>query len=125
MQTGNENVKEMEGIIKAFHTNWDIHPYPTMLIRKDRTILAVNKAGGSLGIPVGVRCFQLAKNDKICPGCQADRALKENKGIQVASYQAPMKQFIETFWVPLDGVEGVYLHYGNDISQWVKDELKA
>lgn len=125
MQEIQENGKEMEDIIKGFHTNWDLHPYLTMLIRKDRTIMAVNRVGESLGIPVGVKCFQLTKKERICPGCQADKALKENRGIQVGSYQAHLKQFIETFWVPLDGVEDVYLHYGNDISQWVKDELKT
>ena len=103
--------------------NWNIHPFPVLLIQKDRTILAVNKAGQDLGVPTGMKCFQLAKNDTICPNCQANTALKEKKGIQVGSYTEARKQFTETFWVPLDGVDGIYLHYGNDITRWVKEEL--
>ncbi len=114
---------EIESIINAFHQNWNLHPYPVMLIKADRTILAVNVPGRKLGILVGIKCFQLTGKDKVCPYCQANTAMKEKKGIQVASYQAALKQFVETFWVPLDGEETIYLHYGNDITKWVKEDL--
>lgn len=74
MQAVEENGKVMEGITNAFHSNWNLHPYPDMLIRKDRTILAVNRAGESLDIPADVKSFKLANNDRICPGCQADES---------------------------------------------------
>ena len=118
-----EKNTDIEAIIKAFHLNWNLHPYPVLLIKADRTILAVNESAQKLGVPAGMKCFQLAKNEKICPYCQGNLAMKENRGIQVGSYQAARKQFTETFWVPLDGVKGIFLHYGNDITQWVKEEL--
>lgn len=122
MAASKEN-NNMETIISAFHMNWKLHPYPAMLIKADRTILAVNEVGEQLGIPTGMKCFQLTQKDKVCSNCQANLALKEKRGIQAGSYQAIFKKFMQTFWVPLDGVDGVFLHYNNDISQWVKDEL--
>ncbi|MBN1665360.1 MAG: hypothetical protein JW943_17325 [Deltaproteobacteria bacterium] len=123
MTNASEENSAFESTIDAFHMNWNIHPFPVLLIKKDRTILGVNTAGQKLGIPAGMKCFRLAKNEKICPFCQGNTALKENRGIQVGGYNPATKKFTETFWVPLDGIEDVYLHYGNDITQWVRENL--
>lgn len=123
MAPSTENNCEKDNIIQAFHQNWNLHPFPVLLIQADRTILAVNEPGKKLGIPVGSKCFQLAGKDKVCPFCQANMAMKEKKGIQVGSYQEARKQFVETFWVPLEGNESIYLHYGNNITQWVREDL--
>ena len=110
-------------VIGAFFQNWNLHPFPVLLIRADRVILAVNEPGRRLGIPAGKKCFELAGKDKICSFCQANKAMHEKKGIQVGSYQEVRKQFVETYWVPLDGEDEIYLHYGNDITKWVKEDI--
>lgn len=123
MTTALEKNTDKNEIIKAFFQNWNLHPFPVLLIKADREILAVNEPGRKLGIPVGKRCFELTGKDKICSVCQANKAMREKKGIQVGSYQAALKQFVETYWVPLEGEEEIYLHYGNDITKWVKEDL--
>ncbi|MBU4318747.1 MAG: hypothetical protein KKF30_15930 [Proteobacteria bacterium] len=123
MATSIDKNSDKESIIQAFHQNWNLHPFPVLLLQADRTILAVNEPGRKLGVPVGKKCFQLTGKDKVCPYCQANTAMKEKRGIQVGSYQEARKQFVETFWVPLEGEEKIFLHYGNDITQWVKEEL--
>ena len=55
--------------------------------------------------------------------CLLNFVLMGISGIQVGSYTEAQKQFTEFFWVPLDGVDGIYLHYGNNITQWVKEDL--
>ena len=36
-------------LLNAFHAFWDAFPSPVRLIRRDRMVLAVNKAAASLG----------------------------------------------------------------------------
>ena len=123
MSSLSEKNSTKEDLMSAFNQNWNHHPFPVLLIRADRTILAVNEPGRKLGVPTGKRCFELTGKDKVCEYCQANKALREKMGIQVGSYQEARKKFVETFWVPLEGEEEVYLHYSNDITKWVKEEL--
>ncbi len=123
MTTSAEKNSEKKEIFNAFSQNWNLHPFPVLLIRADRVILAVNEPGRKLGVPIGKKCFELSGKDKICSDCQANKALSEKKGIQVGSYQETRKKFVETFWVPLEDEKEIYLHYSNDITKWVKEDL--
>jgi hypothetical protein len=63
-----------EELIRSFHCQWDSFPGLVRLIRRDRTVLAVNRAGEEGGARCGLRCC-----DQGVPGqhigCMADRAL--------------------------------------------------
>lgn len=106
----------------------DSLPYPAMLIRRDRRIIAANKVARDLGVEVATYCWDtfgkrasISEQDKIffesngtvppqgikCTFCKADEAL---------SFKQPINEKIpagdityDTYWVPL--TDDVYLHY--------------
>jgi len=106
----------------------DSLPYPAMLIRKDRIIIAVNKVASELGVEVGSYCWDtfgkkasISKKDKEhyeqygtgplnrikCTFCKADEALLSQKPI---NEKIPAGEITyDTFWIPL--TDDVYLHY--------------
>lgn len=109
-------------------------PYPTMIIRKDRTVLASNKAAEDIGVYPGCICWRdfgksasIPEKDKRyieekgslpdhpvrCTFCLADEALKK---------QTPMNTDVEaggkvwdTYWIPL--TKDTYLHYAIDVTE--------
>lgn len=112
--------KEIEA---AFRAMWGLHPSPVMLIKADRDILAVNEAGRKLGIQVGQKCFALTGNKGICKGCQGNDALKNGSARRLAAWSEKLNMFTDTYWVPVVGEQGLFVHFGNNITEWVKDEL--
>lgn len=110
-------------ILSAFDAMWGGYPAPVMLIRANREIVATNAAGQELGIPTGTKCFQLTGREKICEGCLGNEALKEGVAKRVASWQEKLTMFADTYWIPVQGEEGLYIHFGNNITPYVKDEL--
>ena len=110
-------------ILDAFHLMWDLHPSPVMLVRANREIVAVNTTGKELGIPAGAKCFSLAGRESVCKHCQANAALAEGKARRAGSYAESLGGFVDGYWTPLAGVPGLYLHYGNNISEYVRPEL--
>jgi len=115
-------------------------PYPTMLIKKDRTVIFANKSARDVGARVGGLCWQdfghseyIPDKDKEyinqhkttkglcsqCTFCLADDALSDNK-----SYIAPeVKTFgkiFKTYWVPVSS--DLFLHYARDVTEEVKAE---
>lgn len=112
-------------VLKAFQMMWGLYPGPVMLIHASREILAVNAAAAELGLPVGITCHSLYPSDKPCPGCLADKALRQGQGIRRAAYAPRQKQFMDGFWIPVAGEKDVYVHFGNDISEYARPELLA
>ncbi len=94
-----------EEVINAFHMMWDTYPVHARLIHKDRTVIAVNKAGEKMGMTVGVRCFEQSPN-RDHSSCLANQALKENTGMYRVAPSAPRM----AFWIPVAGVPDVYVH---------------
>ena len=113
---------------KAFNVMlMDTLPYPAMLIRRDRKIIAVNKLARDLGVGVGTYCWDtfgkrasISEQDKKifesngtvpqginCTFCKADKALAS---MQAVNEKIPAGDIAyDTYWVPLTA--DVYLHY--------------
>ena len=45
--------------LKAFSMMWDCFPAVVMLLRKNRTIVGLNKVARDVGIQLGTKCYQL------------------------------------------------------------------
>jgi two-component sensor histidine kinase/DNA-binding NarL/FixJ family response regulator len=113
----------------------DSVPFPSMLIRKDRTILAANKIARESGALIGGLCWlefgkgeyipeddkEYIKNQEQCPHidtkcvfCLADEAVKEGKEYRNPDIEA-FGRIWDMFWIPLH--DDVYLHYSIDITE--------
>ncbi|MBR9980076.1 MAG: hypothetical protein KFF50_03520 [Desulfatitalea sp.] len=110
-------------ILAAFDTMWGLHPSPVLLVRADREIIAVNQEGANLGIPLGIKCFQLSGKKKVCEGCLANEALRDHTGKRAGAWQANLNMFTDGYWIPVKGAENLYVHFGNDITSYVREEL--
>lgn len=121
----NENTSSgvSSDILKAFDTMWGLHPSPVLLVKTNREIVAVNEEGKKLGIPVGIKCFQLTGKDKVCERCLAGEALKDRMGKRAGSWQEKLNMFTDSYWIPVRGETELYVHFGNDITQYVREEL--
>lgn len=93
-------------IIEAFHTLWDTFPERVRLIRKDRTVLAVNKAAQALGMKTGVRCVDQPPVEGHI-GCLANASLKDGAG----KYGVTPNGARLRFWIPVSGRDDLYVHF--------------
>lgn len=110
-------------------------PYPSMLIKKDRTILAANKIARESGAIIGGLCWrefgksefipeedkEFLKNQEQCPHvdtqcmfCMADQAITDGKQYRNPEVEAFGKIW-DTYWVPLH--DDVFLHYSIDVTE--------
>jgi hypothetical protein len=105
-----------------FHLFCDNFPFPVMLVHKDRTILAVNKAGDTVGYPTGIRCVDLGQKEHH-KGCQANQALTEQTAKRVVAYSDFTGSVMDSYWIPLAGSSDLYLHFAADITEWAKESL--
>lgn len=119
----NKNTMIKNETLNAFNAMWGQHPSPVLMLRTNRDIVAVNEAGKLLGIPEGIKCFQLAGQSSICDKCKGNAAIKENKGKRAAAWQSKRNMFVDTYWIPVQGETGLFIHFGNDITEYVKEEL--
>ena len=92
-----------EKIIEMFRLMWDNVPGLVRLIRKDRTVVAVNRTAMLLGYPTGVRCIDVPPLEGH-RGCRAGEALAE----QVAKLDSPRSGQVR-FWIPL--TDELYVHF--------------
>jgi len=118
---------------------FDAIPYAAMIIRKDRILLAVNKAGREIGIEEGRYCWDsfgqkasIPQEHKEyfelygeppgagthCIFCHADEALESQEEI-IADVEVGGKVY-KTYWIALSDNE--YLHYAIDVTQKKKPE---
>ncbi len=100
-------------VIDAFHAMYGPFPEPVMLLHRDRTVLAVNNAARTAGIPTGIKCSSLNpenKTDGNCRQCKAALALKTGK--PVAEHSLSRLGHMKAYWIPLKDVPDVYLHFG-------------
>ncbi|MEJ2154179.1 MAG: sigma 54-interacting transcriptional regulator [Desulfobacteraceae bacterium] len=114
----------------------DTLPYPAMLVRRDRIILAANLPALNLGARIGDFCNNgfgrhaigsvsaelvqcnaagtaFTKNIK-CGFCLADQAM-ETKKPQVSKEMEAFGGIWDLFWIPVD--QETYLHYGIDVTE--------
>ena len=95
-----------QNVIDAFHMMWDTFPERARLIHKDRTVLAVNRAAEKIGMTAGSHCYDGSPR-RAPRGCLANKALRENAGMYSASPEGTRMPF----WIPVDGVPDVYVHF--------------
>jgi hypothetical protein len=117
-----ENNEISAEINRNFHLFWDNFPFPVMLIRKNRTIVALNKAGEAMGCSTGTRCVDLGKKEDH-KGCLANKALQDQSAQRIVAYQDAYKMVLDSYWIPLAGEEDLYLHFSADITGYASHEL--
>lgn len=111
-----------DDIRRNFHLFWDNFPFPVMLVHRDRTIIDSNAAGKAIGCPVGTRCIDIGeKKHHAC--CLANTALQEGTGKRDVAYIEHMGLVLDSYWVPLAGVEDIYLHFSIDITAYAAERL--
>lgn len=124
MDTTEKHVEDIApNILEAFHMMWDMHPSPVMLTRPNRTIVAANPAARAVGIKPGRKCFTLCGPDKPCAACKANTALRDNACVRSLTFTEQGQRFVDGYWTPLAGVSGLFLHYANDITRCVREDL--
>ena len=139
-----EAAKALKKEIQFRNTLIEALPYPTMLIKKNRTIVFANKVAHDIGARVGGICWQdfghsdyIPEKDKDyinqhkttkglcshCTFCLADEALSDLKPLVAPEVEAFGKIF-ETYWVPVSS--DLFLHYALDITEnkQAEQELK-
>lgn len=106
-----------EELIRSFHCQWDSFPGLVRLIRRDRTVLAVNRAGEAGGALCGLRCCDQGLTAQHI-GCMADRALD---GREACWGWNPSGTKLR-FWLPLEGTEDCYVHFSLNKEQVTSEE---
>ena len=109
-------------VLKAFHLMWGVFPSSTLLLRRNRTILACNQAATDRGLKPGMKCFQLS-SDGVHKHCLADAALSEGTAQRTVVYSPVAKKVNNSFWLPVAGEKDLFVHVVIDISQYAKPEL--
>lgn len=112
-------------LLDAFDRMWGLFPAPVLLVHANREILAVNSNAAQLGIPTGIKCHSLYPSDTPCPGCLANKALKNREAIRKCAKDKRTGRFLDGYWIPVLGEKDIYVHYGSDITEYVRPELMA
>jgi len=119
----------------------DSLPHPTMLVGRDRIILAANRHALDLGASIGGFCWEgfgrsvrlfesladfhhktarrKGENDMKCNFCLADEAIESMAQRSIRALEA-FGGLWDVFWVPVDGE--TYLHYAIDVTEQHKIE---
>jgi len=111
-----------EAIIKSFEQMWGNYPELVVLLSKKHVIVAVNKAGREYGVVPGINCFTLNNTDRMCKGCKAPMMRKEGKAQRHVTYDSKIG-VVNGYWIPVEGSDGLYVHFGNNISEWANPDL--
>jgi hypothetical protein len=112
-----EEIK-IDEVVRAFHMMWGDYPSPVTLIKKDRTVVAVNKASQLAGGTAGVKCFQ--QNGTMCPWCKGNEMFKT--GVAVRDVIKAYGIVFDSYWIPTP-IKDLCIHFGNDITEWAKPEI--
>lgn len=103
----------------------DSMPNPTMLVRRDRTVIAANKIALGMGAKIGEPCQRLfgkgpfTEKAHKCWFCLADESLEKTTS-RHCEVEA-LGRIWDTWWVPAD--KETYLHFAVDITD--RKELEA
>jgi hypothetical protein len=79
----------------AFHLMWDEFPEGVILVHKDRTIIATNKAGEKPGCQINTKCFAR-------PPIGGHQRCKANEASHIKNLNTEKIRVIM----------GIYLHFG-------------
>ena len=109
-------------IRRNFHLFWDNYPAAVILIHKDRRIMEINKVAEERGYPVGVQCISMGEK-KHHASCKLVNAMREKSTARDVGYIDFLGQVVDTYWIPLAGVDDFYIHFANDITEWAKESM--
>ncbi len=109
--------------LRAFHMMWDAFPFVVMLLKKNRTIVALNRLARDLGIQPGMKCYELTGVKEPHKECLANAALEEGITKRTVAYIDLFKQVMDTYWIPVQGEKDLYIHFNIDITEYAKPEL--
>lgn len=118
-----EESNSIEDVTSSFLLMWGNYPSPVMLLKKNHTIIEVNEAGKTLGIQKDTKCYSLRGQNTICDGCKASSALKKGEGLRHVAYSKDFQIILDSYWIPLKESSEYYVHFGNDITGYCKDEV--
>lgn len=86
----------------------DAFPHPAYLVRKDRQVVAVNRAAQAAGVLAGRPCYETVwGRDAICPYCQTEQAFTTQEALTVEIVVSGARQL--ACWVPVS--DNLFLHY--------------
>ncbi|PKU22804.1 hypothetical protein [Telmatospirillum siberiense] len=112
--------------VQAFDLMWETFPEPTLLVRKDRTVIAANASARRMGRTEGGKCFGVTpfgggKNH--CRNCKADLTLRSREAISEVSLDlgAP----ITSYWLPLPDSTELYVHFGFGVAELLRNQGAA
>jgi hypothetical protein len=101
-----------QNVIKAFHLMWGDFPEPVLLVKKNHDILAVNKVGNDVGLPVEIKCSSIG-NLQDHEGCLAQQAFKLQRAV---SKKVKTKDGDKiSYWIPLAEYPDICIHFGISI----------
>jgi len=109
----NEETKELTDRLEASYLNQillDAIPYPALLVRNDRVIIAANKAAMQEGTVVGGYCCS-----------NWSEYLESNQRVNIRKRLG--NKYWDLYWVPIQGKD-IFLHYAVDITEQKKREAE-
>ena len=106
-----------ETFIQSFKQMWGNYPELALLLDKNHVVVAVNKVAADLGIHSGINCFSLNKTDRMCQHCKAPLMRQESKAQRLVNYN-DAGGVMDAYWIPVEGSDGFYVHFGNNITEW-------
>jgi hypothetical protein len=108
-------------VIHAFRQMWGNYPELALLLNQKHEIVAVNKVAQDLGIEPGINCFSLNGTDRMCKGCKAPVMRKQGKAQRQVLHKDPLG-VLDSYWIPVEDSDGLYVHFANNITQWAKPQ---
>ena len=111
-----ENAVVSSEIIEAFHMMWDKFPWVVLLNKKNREIVAANKAAEELGYQPGKKCFQVANDTEIHAGCKANEALEKGVFQRSVDYNKETNRVMDAYWIPISVEPELYVHFATWIN---------
>jgi len=111
-------------VIHAFRQMWGNYPELALLLNQKHEIVAVNKVAQDLGIEPGINCFSLSGTNRMCKGCKAPVMRKQGKAQRRVLHKDPLG-VLDSYWIPVENSEGLYVHFANNITQWAKPQVSG
>ena len=108
---------------EAFRKMWGNYPTPVYLVNRARDLVAVNTAAEEMGAGKIEKCYHLNNSNRVCPNCQGNKCLKEQRAYVTNEFNEKCQQFISGYWIPVADEPDLFVHFGNDITPYVREEL--
>lgn len=112
--------------VQAFDLMWEMFPEPTLLVRKDRTVVAANAAARRMGRTEGERCFGSSPHGggkHHCRNCKADHALRDRRAYSEVSLD--LGGPVTGYWLPLPDSDDLYVHFGFGVADLMKSQADS